>query len=131
MNTALVSLLSLSMLLGFGSGLRAVESETINEVVRAQDPSSEQAEEKAPAWRPDKPSEILVMVQAFYDGTADLEAKFTQKYWNPAYNEARNTSGKLKLKKPGTDEAVTVTFENDKIVIDDPKMGPLTFRRVK
>lgn len=101
MNAALVSLLSLSLLLGFGSGLRAVEGETLNEVVRAQDPSSKQAEEKAPAWRPENPSEILVMVQAFYDGTSDLDAKFKQTYWNPAYNEARNTSGKLKLKKPG------------------------------
>ena len=102
MNAALVSLLSLPLVLGFGSGLRAVEGETINEVVRAQEPSTEDpAEENAPAWRPESPSEILVMVQAFYDGTADLEAKFKQTYWNPAYNEARNTSGKLKLKKPG------------------------------
>jgi len=37
----------------------------------------------------------------------------------------------IKLKKPGTDEAVTVELENDTIVIDDPKKGPLTFRRVK
>ena len=101
MNAALVSVLSLSLVLGFGSGLRAVDGETLNELVRAQDPSNDKTEENAPAWRPDNPSEILVMVQAFYDGTADLEAKFKQTYWNPAYNEARNTSGKLKLKKPG------------------------------
>ncbi|HLT34782.1 MAG TPA: outer membrane lipoprotein carrier protein LolA [Enhygromyxa sp.] len=94
-------MLSLSLVLGFGSGLRAVDGETLNELVRAQDPSNDKTEENAPAWRPDNPSEILVMVQAFYDGTADLEAKFKQTYWNPAYNEARNTSGKLKLKKPG------------------------------
>jgi outer membrane lipoprotein carrier protein len=42
-----------------------------------------------------------VLVQAFYDGTNDLEAKFKQTYWNPTYNEAKKTSGKLKLKKPG------------------------------
>jgi outer membrane lipoprotein carrier protein len=105
MNAALVSMLSLSLLFGFGSGTRfssgAVDGETLNQVVRAQNPSKEKVEENAPAWRPDKPSEILVMVQAFYDGTADLEAKFKQNYWNPAYNESRNTSGKLKLKKPG------------------------------
>ena len=41
------------------------------------------------------------MVQGFYDGTADLEAKFKQTYWNPTYGEAKDTSGKLKLKKPG------------------------------
>lgn len=103
MNAALVSLLSLSLLLGFGSGRSAVEGETITKLVRAQNPGTDKQEEQpnAPAWRPDSPSEILVMVQAFYDGTADLEAKFKQTYWNPAYNEARNTSGKLKLKKPG------------------------------
>src|SRR5690606_20677460 len=43
----------------------------------------------------------LVMVQAFYDGTADLEARFKQTYWNPTYSEARKTGGQLKLKKPG------------------------------
>jgi outer membrane lipoprotein carrier protein len=99
MNAALVSL-TLSLVLGFGSGLGAVEGETIREMVRAQEPSTD-AEENAPAWRPEHASEILIMVQAFYDGTTDLEAKFTQKYWNPAYQESRNTSGKLKLKKPG------------------------------
>ncbi|MFO7567727.1 MAG: outer membrane lipoprotein carrier protein LolA [Enhygromyxa sp.] len=101
MNAALVSMLSLSLVLGFGSGLGAVDGETLKQVVRAQNPSKDKTEPNAPAWRPDNPSEILVMVQAFYDGTADLEAKFKQTYWNPAYNEARNTSGKLKLKKPG------------------------------
>jgi outer membrane lipoprotein carrier protein len=102
MNAALVSLLSLSFMLGFGSGPSAVEGETIPTVVRAQNPSTDKKnEDNAPAWRPDTPSDILVMVQAFYDGTADLEAKFKQTYWNPTYNEARNTSGKLKLKKPG------------------------------
>ena len=105
MNAALVSLLSLSLLLGFGSGPLAVEGETITKVVRAQNPSTDKPETKtednAPAWRPDNASDILVMVQAFYDGTADLEAKFKQTYWNPTYNEARHTGGKLKLKKPG------------------------------
>ncbi len=103
MNAALVSLLSLSLLLGFGSGPSAVDGETLTEHVRAQNPSSDkdQDEPAAPAWRPDSAAEILVMVQAFYDGTGDLEAKFKQLYWNPAYNEKRNTSGKLKLKKPG------------------------------
>jgi outer membrane lipoprotein carrier protein len=103
MNAALVSL-SLSLLLGFGSGsgFRAVEGETIAKVVRAQNPSKTKDDKPtAPAWRPDKATEVLVMVQAFYDGTADLEAKFKQTYWNPTYSESKKTSGKLKLKKPG------------------------------
>lgn len=106
MNAVLVPLLSLplslALLLGFGSGHSAVEDETIAKLVRAQNPSSHDKDPAtAPAWRPDDPSHILVMVQAFYDGTADLEAKFKQTYWNPTYSEARKTGGKLKLKKPG------------------------------
>lgn len=100
MNAAFASMLSISILLG--SGLPAVERDTITQVIRAQSPSAETDEQpKAPAWRPDNASDVLVMVQAFYDGTADLEAKFKQTYWNPTYGEAKKTSGKLKLKKPG------------------------------
>jgi outer membrane lipoprotein carrier protein len=97
MNAAIASLLSVSILLG--SGLSTVEPEAITKMITAQNPDAE--EPNAPAWRPDKPSEVLVMVQAFYDGTKDLEAKFKQTYWNPTYGEAKKTSGKLKLKKPG------------------------------
>jgi outer membrane lipoprotein carrier protein len=92
-------MLSLSLLLGFGSGPSSIGESAVHDLVRAQNPTD--AKDNAPAWRPDKASEILVMVQAFYDGTGDLEAKFKQTYWNPAYSEVRNTSGKLKLKKPG------------------------------
>ncbi|KIG15256.1 Outer membrane lipoprotein carrier protein LolA [Enhygromyxa salina] len=91
-------MLSLSVLLG--SGASAVERDTITKVFRAQNPEKT-SKPMAPAWRPDNSSEVLVMVQAFYDGTGDLEAKFKQTYWNPTYGEAKKTSGKLKLKKPG------------------------------
>jgi outer membrane lipoprotein carrier protein len=97
MQFAIASMLSLCVLLG--SGVSAVEPTAIAKLIRAQNP--EEAKPTAPAWRPDNASEVLVMVQAFYDGTADLEAKFKQQYWNPTYGEAKNTSGKLKLKKPG------------------------------
>lgn len=97
MNAAIASLLSVSILLG--SGLSAVEPQDFTKMIAAQNP--EQAEPNAPAWRPDNASDVLVMVQAFYDGTKDLEAKFKQTYWNPTYGEQKKTSGKLKLKKPG------------------------------
>jgi outer membrane lipoprotein carrier protein len=97
MHAAIVSMLSLCVLLG--SGVSAVERDTITKVIRAQNPAK--TKPAAPAWAPDNASEVLVMVQAFYDGTADLEAKFKQTYWNPTYGEAKKTSGKLKLKKPG------------------------------
>jgi outer membrane lipoprotein carrier protein len=99
MNAAIASLLSVSIL--FGSGLSAVEPQAFTKMIAAQNPDAEQAKPNAPAWRPDNASDVLVMVQAFYDGTKDLEAKFTQKYWNPTYGEQKKTSGKLKLKKPG------------------------------
>jgi outer membrane lipoprotein carrier protein len=54
-----------------------------------------------PAWRPEKASQVLSLVQAFYDGTKDLEAKFKQTYWNPSYGSRTKTGGKLSLKKPG------------------------------
>ena len=98
MNVALASMLSISILLG--SGFSAASSDAITEVIRAQNPSADKLP-NAPAWRPDNASDVLVMVQGFYDGTADLEAKFKQTYWNPTYGEAKKTSGKLKLKKPG------------------------------
>ena len=100
MNAALASLLSITVMLGPGS--LKLESDTLSRVVRAQEPSKTKKDKpNAPAWRPDNASDVLVMVQAFYDGTADLEAKFKQTYWNPTYGEAKKTSGKLKLKKPG------------------------------
>jgi outer membrane lipoprotein carrier protein len=99
MNAAFASLLSFSILLG--SGLTSVEPSAITKMITAQNPEGEQEKPNAPAWRPDNASDVLVMVQAFYDGTKDLESKFTQKYWNPTYGEKKTTSGKLKLKKPG------------------------------
>lgn len=55
----------------------------------------------APAWRPDKASDVLLMVKGFYDGTSDLEAKFEHHYTNPTYGDKHKTKGKLAAKKPG------------------------------
>jgi outer membrane lipoprotein carrier protein len=54
-----------------------------------------------PAWRPEKASSILTLVQAFYDATADMEARFKQTYWNPTFASRTVTTGDLRLKKPG------------------------------
>jgi outer membrane lipoprotein carrier protein len=98
MNAPIASLLVALFCIGpefVGAGERAV-----SETLRAQEPT-EAKPANQPAWRPEKSSEVLVLVQAYYDGTNDLEAKFKQTYWNPTYGEAKKTSGKLKLKKPG------------------------------
>ncbi|MCA9685069.1 MAG: outer membrane lipoprotein chaperone LolA [Myxococcales bacterium] len=95
-------LLSLSLLgsvYAFGGG--GLEPGSIAKILRAQEPETKEEKPIEPAWRPDNASDVLVMVQAFYDGAGDLEAKFKQTYWNPTYAEAKKTSGKLQLKKPG------------------------------
>jgi outer membrane lipoprotein carrier protein len=99
MNATLVSLLSMS-LLALAPGLSGAGERALSEVLLSQNPS-EAEPAKQPAWRPEKSSEVLLLVQAYYDGAKDLEAKFKQTYWNPTYGEAKKTSGKLKLKKPG------------------------------
>ena len=56
---------------------------------------------QGPAYRPEA-SKVLLLVQAFYDGTNDLQAKFEQTYYNPTYGtKPTTTRGTLKLKKPG------------------------------
>ncbi len=62
---------------------------------------AEPSSAKRPAWRPEKASSVLTLVQAFYDGTADLQATFSQTHWNPSYGSNTKTGGTLKLKKPG------------------------------
>jgi outer membrane lipoprotein carrier protein len=62
----------------------------------AQEPT--QYEE--PAWRPERASEVLLMVKGFYDGANDLEAKFEQHYHNPTFGESHEATGKLEAKKP-------------------------------
>ena len=71
--------------------------ETARDVVAA----TEVAPEGRPAWRPEKASQVLLLVQAFYDSTEDLSAAFKQTYWNPSYGSKTRTKGKLRLKKPG------------------------------
>jgi len=57
----------------------------------------------APAQTPaDAPASLfLARVQAFYDGTTDLSADFTQTYVHPVYGTKSVTKGKLKVRKPG------------------------------
>ncbi len=56
---------------------------------------------QGPSYRPE-PSQVLLLVQAFYDGTSDMQARFEQTYYNPTYGtKPTTTRGDLKLKKPG------------------------------
>ena len=75
-------------------GPLATAPKAATEVVEAQAPAAEDA------YKP-KASEVLTLVQAFYDGTQDLQAKFKQTYYNPSYGSKTITKGDLKLLKPG------------------------------
>ena len=47
-------------------------------------------------------SEVLLTVQKYYDATSDLQARFEQTYFNPAFgDQPTKTRGDLRLKKPG------------------------------
>lgn len=98
MNATIAFLLSVSLI---GPGFIGFPG-SFGDSLAAQEPTKDNKNEAtAPAWRPDKASDVLVMVQAYYDGTNDLEARFKQLYYNPTYGESKKTAGKLQLKKPG------------------------------
>jgi outer membrane lipoprotein carrier protein len=44
---------------------------------------------------------LLAKVQRYYDGTADMSAKFTQTYVHPVYGTKKISKGTLRVKKPG------------------------------
>lgn len=46
-------------------------------------------------------SAVLAGVQAFYDGTVDLQGAFKQTYVHPVYGTRTVSNGQLKLRKPG------------------------------
>ncbi len=47
------------------------------------------------------PGELARRVQAFYEKTADLEARFTQTYAYKAFGRKQESTGLLRVKKPG------------------------------
>jgi outer membrane lipoprotein carrier protein len=101
----LVTLLSASSLTLGGPDLA--------DYVTAQEPKA-----NAPAWRPEKASEVLLMVKVFYDGTDDLQAKFEHHYTNPTFGERHSSKGKLQAKKssrsPGSSHGKMVWDQSDK-----------------
>ena len=53
----------------------------------------------APA--PDQANDLARKVQAYYESTRDLEARFQQTYTYSGFGRRQNSSGVLKVKKPG------------------------------
>lgn len=89
MNLACLFSLSLACL-GPGSGSMG---DVLEPVAYAQAPDDDEYKPKA--------SEVLVLVQAFYNGTKDLKADFKQTYYNPSFASKTIKSGELTLKQPG------------------------------
>lgn len=54
-----------------------------------------------PSKKKVKASALLARVQAFYDGTTDMQAAFKQTYRHQVYGTKTVTKGTLSLKKPG------------------------------
>jgi len=55
----------------------------------------------APAAAPAPPAELARKVQAYYEATRDLEAKFQQTYTYAGFGRRQVSSGALRVKKPG------------------------------
>jgi outer membrane lipoprotein carrier protein len=55
----------------------------------------------APAAAPDQARELARKVQAYYEATHDLEAKFEQTYTYAGFGRRQVSSGTLRVKKPG------------------------------
>jgi outer membrane lipoprotein carrier protein len=75
--------------------VEVVEAPTPTPLTPAGDPPEEEAPVKGAA------SAMLAKVQAFYDGTKDLQADFKQTYIHPVYGTKKVSEGKLKALKPG------------------------------
>jgi outer membrane lipoprotein carrier protein len=55
----------------------------------------------APAAAPDQAAALARKVQAYYEATRDLEAKFQQTYTYAGFGRRQVSSGTLRVKKPG------------------------------
>jgi outer membrane lipoprotein carrier protein len=55
----------------------------------------------APAPAPDQAADLARKVQAYYEATRDLEAKFQQTYTYAGFGRRQVSSGTLRVKKPG------------------------------
>jgi outer membrane lipoprotein carrier protein len=55
----------------------------------------------APAAAPDQATDLARKVQAYYEATRDLEAKFQQTYTYAGFGRRQVSSGTLRVKKPG------------------------------
>lgn len=55
----------------------------------------------APAAAPDRAHDLARKVQAYYEATRDLEAKFQQTYTYAGFGRRQLSSGTLRVKKPG------------------------------
>jgi outer membrane lipoprotein carrier protein len=55
----------------------------------------------APAAAPDQAADLARKVQAYYEATRDLEAKFQQTYTYAGFGRRQVSSGTLRVKKPG------------------------------
>jgi outer membrane lipoprotein carrier protein len=82
----------------------------------------------APAGQPADAARLAAKVQAFYERTRDLEARFAQTYTYAGFGRRQVSSGALKVKKPGKmrwdyekPAAKTITVSGTRLVQFEPE----------
>lgn len=71
------------------------------EPAAGSEPEPSEPQGETPAAPKGKASQMLAMVQSFYDGTSSLQASFTQTYSNSVYGTKKVSKGVLKAVRPG------------------------------
>ena len=98
------ALLALSTALSLGAGLAAAQ------------PTAERAD-ALDAPRQDSPvRRVAAQVQAFYDQTDTLQARFRQLHYHRLYDRRQSASGRLVLDKPGR---LRFDYEGGKVFVSD------------
>jgi len=71
---------------------------------------------------PQDPQEVARRLQAYYEGTRDLEARFAQTYTYAAFGRAQASKGTLRVKKPGKLRWDYAEPARKTIAIDGPRL---------
>ncbi|WP_394837719.1 outer membrane lipoprotein carrier protein LolA [Pendulispora rubella] len=81
-------------------------------------PSASHAQPAAAAAATPPVDQAVTKVQAFYEKTTSFKAGFTQEFFVKAYNQRKNSRGKVTFAKPGKMEWVYDEPKDNKVVSD-------------
>ena len=102
MPAALTCVLSYGLMCSPAEVLEVPPPDPLEPVAAVADPEDPDGTTGAPAAAPKGAATlVLTKVQAYYDGTDDMEAKFKQTFVHAVYGTKDVNEGTLKVKKPG------------------------------